>query len=71
MFKIKSAARLALTVALIVSSNISLAMIMGLLPDLTESAIKKRVQFSEMVATNSASLAENNRLTEQIGRAHV
>ncbi|MFM7739516.1 MAG: hypothetical protein ACKO9H_08945, partial [Planctomycetota bacterium] len=64
MFKIKSAARLAITVALIISSNISLAMMMGLLPDLTESAVKKRVQFSEMIAINSASLAENNRLTD-------
>lgn len=64
MFKIKSAARLAITVALIISSNISLAMMMGLLPDLTETAVQKRVQFSEMIAINSASLAENNRLTD-------
>ncbi|MFO0033639.1 MAG: diguanylate cyclase [Planctomycetota bacterium] len=64
MFKIKSAARLAITVALIVSSNLSLAMMMGLLPDLTEQAVQQRVQFAELIAINSASLAENNRLTD-------
>lgn len=64
MFKIKSAARLAVTVALIVSSNLSLAMMMGLLPDLTEQAVQKRVQFAELIAINSASLAENNRLAD-------
>lgn len=64
MFKIKSAARLAITIALIVSSSLSLSMMLGLLPDPTEQAVQNRVRFAELIAVNSASLAEDNRLSD-------
>lgn len=64
MFKIKSAARLAIIMALIIASNLCLALMIGLVPDLNQQAIRERVRFSEILALNAASLAENNRLAD-------
>ena len=64
MFKLKSATRLAITVALIVASNLWLAMMLGIAPDLSKHAIRKRIELSEMIAISAARLAEANRLPE-------
>ena len=64
MFKLKSATRLAITVALIVASNLWLAMMLGIAPDPSKQAIRKRIEVSEMIAISAARLAEGNRLPE-------